>query len=322
MRKRCAVLPLFAFLFSSCDQPFTPKAPFVSRPVVTCIVAGDGYGYTATATVAKTYDVPGLDPMSNTTDPFDTSAVVIVTVAGAPNTLKLRKSGRADTSRYTTKEYRFQGAGVLPYFSGGGLKLTITTGSGTRLTSATTVPQPRLVETDYEFVAGVTANTVQPQWTFNWDNGQRDDRLYFPRMLLSYQIIDGNATVYKNVEIPLTYVEKDGKRIPVYPSFTRRLELSYDFAAMTEAIAAISDGDSVKSRYKIGMLSFTLVEYDVHLSNYYSSSHGYLDQYSIRVDESTYSNVSGGIGIFGSYYTNERLYEMKTQYIRSFGYQK
>jgi hypothetical protein len=321
MRIPVGLLPLLALFLLSCEEPFTPKAPFESRPVVTCIVSGNILGYSVSASVAKTYDVGSLNPLDNRLDPFDTSAVVSLLLSGDKFLLKLTKSKRSDTTRYTTPQYLFSSGGLLPYFSAGGISMTVATGSGGKLSATTVVPRERPIETSYDFVGGVTAWTVQPLWTFDWDSGQRDDHLYFPKMLLSYQIINGASALNKQLEIPLRYIIRDGKTVPVYPSFTRNLKLDYAFSALETAIASISEGDSVKSRYKIGMLAFTLVEYDVNLSNYYSSSHGYLDEYSIRVDETTYSNINGGIGIFGSYYTSKLLYEMKPQFIRSFGYQ-
>jgi hypothetical protein len=269
-------------------------------------------------TVSKTYDVPGLDPMANTVDPFDPAAVVTVTLDKVTDKQRLFKMDRADQSRYTSKEYVFRDNGL--FHSYGVYWLSVTTGKGEKLSASTTVPMYRTIESSYQFVAGVTAVTTDPQWTFNWDNNQKDDHLYFPRLRLAYKIFYADSTVNETVDIPLTYVEKDGKKTPVYPSFTRKFSVTYDFSAMTTAIASISEGDTVKSRYQLGWLHFTLVEYDLNLSNFYSSMHGYLDEYSVRVDETTYSNISGGIGVFGSWFVNSIPYQMKTAYVRSFGY--
>jgi len=320
MNKPVLLLPLLALLLGSCTESFTPKVDFVPKPVVTCLVAGSETGFTVAATVAQTYDVPFLDPLENRTDPFDTSAVVALTLNGDAYPLKLTRSKRIDTMRYSTPVYRFTSSGPLPNFSTGKFSLSVTTAGGERLSGSSTMPRHRTIETSYNFVAGVTAQTTDPLWKFSWDEGQRDDRLYFPKMVLSYQVINGTSTVNKSVEIPLRVIDQGGKNVAVYPSFTRNLSLEYDFAALEWALVSISDGDPEKGRYTIGMLTFTLVEYDVHLSNYYASSHGYLDEYSIRVDETVYSNVSGGIGIVGAYFTNRLPFEMKVQYIRSFGY--
>lgn len=321
MKRLLLALPCLALIAAACEEPFTPKAPFTPKPVVTCIISGNNKGFSATATVATTYDVSGLDPLENRTDPFDTNAVVMLTIGGDNDTLKLGRSKRADTSRYTTKEFKYSLGGTLPYYNTGSIALTVKMGDGRRVSASCTAPRGRVIESSYQFVAGVTARTTDPLWTFDWNNEQRDDHLYFPKLQLAYQVAGPKGAVYKTVEIPMRYLDKDGKHVPVYPSFTRDLKISYDFAALERAVASISEGDTLKSRYTIGMLTFTLIEYDLHLSNYYASSHGYLDEYSIRVDETTYSNLSGGIGIFGWAFTNQLPFEMNSRFIKSFGYQ-
>lgn len=325
MRSRLFVSGLaaiLALLVLSCEEPFTPKAPFVPRPVVICIISATEhngvYLMPVSATVARTYDVAGLDPMANTIDPFDTAAVVSVTVGNVNDQLRLFKLPRADAGRYTTKEFRFQDHGLFHMY--GVYTLSVTTGKGEQLRATTTVPPRRMIGTSYQFPAGVTPITTNPHWTFDWNDEQRNDHLYFPKLLLQYQVITPESTVDKKLEIPLTYVEKDGKKVPVYPSFTRDLSVTYDFSAMATAIESIAEVDTVKSHYKIGWLYFQLIEYDTNLSNFYASSHGYLDAYSIRVDESTYTNVTGGVGVFGSSFFNNIFFEMKLQYIRSLGY--
>ncbi|MGE5314609.1 MAG: DUF4249 family protein [Acidobacteriota bacterium] len=321
MKQSWLLLPLLSLWLCACEEPFSPKAPFEPRTVVTCIVSTQGgYPY-ITATVSQTYDVEGMDPMTNTKDPCDTSAVVRVTIDGIKYLLQRKSAVRRDSSRYHTREYRYDGVGALSALGSRTMVLEVTTGEGRKLSAATKLPIAKTVDDDYRFPTGVTAETVQKKWTFSWDDGgQEGDELYFPQMLLYYSI-EGDTGYSRTAEIPLTYIEKDRKQIPVYPTHTREKKISYDFAALSRAIASISAGDSIKSRYHIQTLSFTLIQFDDHLSRYYASMHGYLDAYSIRVDETTYSNINGGIGIFGSYVWNYRTYPLKEQYIRSFGYQ-
>jgi hypothetical protein len=47
---------------------------------------------------------------------------------------------------------------------------------------------------------------------------------------------------------------------------------------------------------------------------------GYLDRYSVRTDERVYSNINGGIGIFGSRMDSDYSYPMDRKYVESFGY--
>ena len=61
--------------------------------------------------------------------------------------------------------------------------------------------------------------------------------------------------------------------------------------------------------------------YDPHLSRYYTSLYGNANDYSIRTDPAFYSNINGGIGIFGSQTLSSFDYLFDLLYVRSFGYQ-
>jgi len=44
-----------------------------------------------------------------------------------------------------------------------------------------------------------------------------------------------------------------------------------------------------------------VIQTDEHLYKYYSVVNGFQDQYSIRVDQPNYTNIQGGLGVFGSF---------------------
>ena len=85
-------------------------------------------------------------------------------------------------------------------------------------------------------------------------------------------------------------------------------------------MAAISEGDSDKSRYEVLGFDFDLVEFDFALSRYYASINGSLDQLSIRLDETVYSNIAHGYGVFGTSMANSMLFPVNATYAASFGY--
>ena len=85
-------------------------------------------------------------------------------------------------------------------------------------------------------------------------------------------------------------------------------------------IKEISAGDTAKSYYRLDGVDFSLYQFDDALSKYYSSVHGSLDDYSIRVDQSVYTNISGGLGIFGCRALTANSWKMNSAYAHSFGY--
>ena len=105
-----------------------------------------------------------------------------------------------------------------------------------------------------------------------------------------------------------------------YPGYTYDSSVSYDYSAIDTAMARISQGDTSKSSYIFRYIYFSVMDFDEELSKYYSSAHGSLDAYSIRLDESVYSNIKGGIGIFGSKHAVGTFWSLDPNYIHQFGY--
>ena len=87
-------------------------------------------------------------------------------------------------------------------------------------------------------------------------------------------------------------------------------------------MAQISVSEPDKTLFKVGYPSFELITLEGNLANYYSISNGYLDDVSIRLDEGEYSNIKGGLGIFGASNYNKTTYTFDEDYVLSFGYRR
>jgi hypothetical protein len=84
--------------------------------------------------------------------------------------------------------------------------------------------------------------------------------------------------------------------------------------------AGIGAGVTDKSTIRTQAIVLTIIECDLSLSRYYSSVNGYMDQFSVRLDERTYSNIRGGDGIVGSATTTSFTYPVNARYAAHFGY--
>jgi hypothetical protein len=82
----------------------------------------------------------------------------------------------------------------------------------------------------------------------------------------------------------------------------------------------ISEGDPDKERYKILSLMIEITVLDHNLSSFYSAGRLQSDGYSITVDQADYTNITGGLGIFGSYIKRVSAIRISRDYIMSFGY--
>jgi hypothetical protein len=309
---------------TGCEEFVNPKVDVKSIPVLYCIISTLAENSRAMPEVVLTrvYHVEGLDPSANRTDPAIDSADVTLSFRGVSYRMKEASMRRTDTSRYSTKQ-SFYWVDLPSVNPGDTLSVFVRTPQGEVLTAGTSIPQGQSIKTSIEFPAGFTTLVnkfnVGSSWTLTWTEGE--DHIFFPKLRVWYRKYTDTVRIIYSQEIPLSYVRRNGVGVPVYASYQWSNSASYELSSFDSAMAQISAGDPNKHQYKIDYMIFSLTECDRSLSRYYSSVRGYLDDYSVRLDESIYTNVSGGIGVFGSSRTTSVNYPVDLGYIRSFGYQ-
>jgi hypothetical protein len=316
------ILCLSLFFPAGCAQTIAPKEEFREQYVLQAFVQGgmDRAPMTMNALIARTYDVDGFDPSLNTTDPSIDGAVVIVRVWSRRDTLKEWRRVSKDSSRYGTIQRYYSGTIQTPW-PGDPVYLSARLPNGKELTVQTTIPQPLLVQPDYIFSRGrITKANIPPavnRWTVNWKgDASAMDHAFFPRLQILYSRRVNAVDVEGAVFVPMTFVDKEA----VYPTFIFGSSCSFDFAAIDSALAQLSAGDPQKTEYKIRGAVFEVMEFDDPLSKYYSSINGALDPYSVRINNPVFSNVGGGVGIFGSSFINQYICDLDTALVTPFGY--
>ncbi|MCX6151809.1 MAG: DUF4249 family protein [Ignavibacteriales bacterium] len=329
-------LPLFiiaitlSFLNISCEENFSPKEDFKERNILYCIIAVDQYLYYPLYPIVmltKTYDNPTYTPpKDNKTAPSISGAQIRLKINGIGNgysfledTLDSREFKPYMPEIY----YKLADAAGLTLTYGAALSLSITLPDGKILEAKTRIPSSKGFEYSYPFYHGITTLIDQWRWGKSWiiSWNAQEGNLYFPKLIMYYT--KNSIPPPKNsfiIEIPMRYIKKANGNLPVYPSYSRESSVSYDYSAIDSLMVQISAGDPDKSDYLIDIVKFELLEFDYNLSNYYSSLNGYLDDYSIRLDESTYTNVSGGIGILGTSLISSEYFFFDKKYVESFGY--
>lgn len=314
----------FAWL-SACDQPFSPKTEFENLPVLQSVVETN---FLETSTwvfvvLGTTYDVLGFNPSNNSIDPTVQGAVVTIRVKDNTYEMFETSTPREDTSRYSNRlrHYR-KGLKIRP---GDTLYVEATLPDGRHVTASTRMPQRIAYDTNYDITGGlstfINAYNYGPVFQFFWNEPHGERHVYFMKITLLYQRkIDDETTMMMVEEVPLRIVERNGTKEPLYPVYTFEPKFEFTFEAFDWVMTKIGEGVEKKSDITVLWYSLSIVEFDVHLSRYYASTKGSLDSYSVRLDEFIYSNVHGGIGIFGSSYLN--LYELPIDpaYAKKFGY--
>jgi hypothetical protein len=312
------ILPLLG-----CEEFVNPKVEVKGVPVLHCIIPTSGEGANAfvEAELTRVYDVDGLDPSVNKSDPFIPGAEITLFYRTKSYIMREGSSPRRDTSRYSTRQ-RFYWATLPPLSGGDSVALVAKVPTGEVLTASVIVPQWQYFETSIEFASGFTTQVnrfnIGESWTFTWN--EEEDHIFFPRMILSYHKLDSVQTRYA-WEVPLSYLVRNGVGTPVFPSYQWSNSASYALSSFDTVMTQISADDPEKLQYKIDFLTFSLIECDRSLSRYYSSVRGYLDEYSVRLDESVFTNINGGIGVFGSYRASSINFSVNLAYVHLFGYQ-
>jgi len=310
---------LLGFFSLSCEEDFNPKTDFREEQVLTCIVATKSQAYTAYLT--NLYDVEGTNPMKNPIDPVISGAQVTMLYNGRTFLFSEDTLKSTSGSRYSSKAIVYRGAGDK---IGGhdSLYVIARLANGKVLRGATKTPDDKTFELSYPFASGFSTKINQFLWGTQWqiDWLKTDDNLFIPKLYAIYEIDSAGIVKLKQQELPMRYVKKGDTRVPVYPLPTRATSILYSYSAIDSAVAAIGKNLSDKTKIKLLRISFTLVELDEHLTKYYLSTNGYLDQFSIRIDETVYGNVKNGLGIVASYNNNQLDFRVKQEYAQLFGY--
>jgi hypothetical protein len=317
----CIVCAMLAW--SGCDQSFTPKVSSGNRYFVFCIINTTPRGSGAqVALVDRMYDVEGLIPSMNTVDPFVHDSRLTLGVRGKYYAFEPDTSIRRDTSRYNTPLYYYTLRGVT-LVGQDAILLRVVLPDSTLLTGSTVIPPYRPTSSTPEFPSGVTTLVDRENegdaWILDWEGVATEEHLFFPRLSLTWYVVD-SVTTYHSTSVPLRYVRSGDNYVPVYATVQSGTSIRVELDALDRFMQGIGSAIEDKSTIHLQSLSLNIVEYDTPLSRYYSSVNGYMDEFSVRLDERTYTNVQGGDGIFGAAYSTSFSYSIERHFAAKFGY--
>ena len=306
--------------FISCDDQVNPKTDFKEVYALNCIIKGDT-SYQI-ATISRSYDVSGYNPMINTTDPFIAGATVKVFYNDSVFVFRDTSVARTNDPRYTTPIHFYYNTKLRPEYTKpiaiqavlpDGKVLTAQTQTYSLnlfyFSSASTVIPPE----------GLFSNAIQFSWGYlSQTNTNKAINYYAPELIISYAKIVNGARVEMQKKVPTHY---SNDQLPLYPPVQANINsMSFENAAIDKAMAEISEGDADKQNYIIEKATFRLFVLDKNLSIYYAAQKTFLDEFSIRFNEPDFTNIDGGLGIFGTYNVRQMDLKIKDAYILSFGY--
>jgi hypothetical protein len=315
MKKKILFVLVSLLFFISCDKNFSPYGEFKDKYIFTSIIRSDST--LQVATLFHNYKPDGYDPYTYTEDSQVKGADIRVLYDDSVFVFRDSSVARIDTSRYHFPfsfyyNNKFKVAPKKP------IEVEVLLQNGKRLRAASVIPADiRFQDKSAVIVPPVGSNFIQ----FFWDD--QGEGIYFkPYLAVRYKVNENGNIVEKEKEIPLRFVEQNGEFKPIYPTALNLAIVSYQQDAVDRILQEISADDPNKSNYSIYQkIKFTVAAYDLPLSRYVSSTGKSLDDLTVTIDVADYSNIDGGLGIFGTFvkknYDKIKFYD---QYINSFGY--
>ena len=314
IRKILGCIFVSIFLIS-CEEDFNPYGEYVEKYAFTCILKSDESSQTAT--LFKSYRPDGFDPYTYTTDPSIKGADIRVWYNDSVFVFRDTSVTREDTTRYKTP-FSFYYNDQFTVSNRKTIELEVLLSNGKRLRSSSTTPGQIVFDNNSEVVIPpVGKNIVQITW-----NTLDEGTFFLARMALRYKQNINGEIVEKEMDIPISYVSQENESTPVYPSPGASATIVYNMDAVTRVLQEISENDPNKGNFSIYQnLIFNLIAYDIPASRYISSTGGSIDDLTVSVDVSDYTNIGGGFGLFATYYKkNYTRLRFLEDYIESFGY--
>jgi hypothetical protein len=308
-------LPASLFLFSlSCEESFSPIGDFEEKYTLNCVLNGNS-GFQE-ATLTATYFADGKDPFTNQTDPVVKDAIIKIWLN--PDTVVIMKDSTiSDTSlnRYNTPKYFYYIENFKPDFDQE-LRIEAQLATGQRLIGTTSTPkQVEFNRRSDSMLPMDNKDIVELSWI-----AKEADLYYYPSLTFSYEKeINGIRTEHVE-KIPARFIEFEGKTIPFYPRASESPAVIFERSAIIKVLTDISEGIDKGSIYLNVQAELEVTVLDKNLKSYYQASIDGLDQFTVRLDGSDFTNISGGLGVFGSYLKISRTIPISEKLITSLGY--
>ncbi len=298
----------------SCDQTLNPKGEYTEKYVLNCVLRGDT-SYQV-AVLSHSYNVIGFDPYANTKDPAITGADIRLWYNDSVFVFRDTVVERIGEARYndSLRVYYLNNVNLLfdkP------VEIEALLPNGRRLRSSTTTAKEIIFDNQNssKVIPPVNTSLVQVSW-----NGQSDAAYFLPRFNVTwYKKVNGQSERHV-MEIPVGYDVQGEQYTPVYPRPSFQNAVFYDPEVVKLALESISGGDPDKSNYSVLINNqISVFGLDQNLGRYYSANLQEND-FTVRLDETDYSNIDGGFGVFGSYSIKKYDIRFTPEFLTELGY--
>lgn len=298
---------VLAAVLYSCEENLNPYGEFKEKFVLNCIIHGDTTYQVATITKSI-----GPGESGGINNNFVEDAYVRIwsgdKVGLFRDTTVFDSSENNEIKYYFAKDFKpnekseIEIQAILP--------------NGRKLIAKSTVPEKVTILND---ISDFNITSETDSLKIFWQTLE-DRPVFSVRMRIGFYHLENNKFVSKSILVPQKFIEKDNKKYPIYPGLTDYPAFEIDLNTISETMRLISGDDVNKSDYAITNAVLEILLLDKELSKYYYTVNRAFDSYSIKLDETDYSNIQGGLGIFGVTIRNNWRMKFSREYVESFGY--
>lgn len=302
---------LFAILFfAGCEDDLNPFADAEETFILNCVLKNDRPFQSAY--FSTSYFVDNFDPLSNTEDHSIKDAYIRIffddSVKIFSDTLLTASNDESSTTSYFHNNFFT--------YPDTDYELEAILNDGRKITATTTTPKEvRFLPTGDTLIPPVNSNTVGVSWSSPNEQHYTAARFKF----IYFKNENGNQVRYEK-EVPRAVIYENGEYEEYFPEPSYDSYIEVEMNAFDKALEEISEGDPNKENYTILAFIVEILIYDRNLTAYYASKAELGESFSITTNESDYSNIDGGRGIFGSFIKQRKAIKFSLDYINSFGY--
>jgi len=255
--------------------------------------------------VSTNYDVPGFDPSQNRTEKDVVGAQVSIAVTSASFTCRDTLFPRPDTSRYTAPIRAYVASPFRPE-PGKRYNLTVSSIELGTVTSAVTLPDRPSISLSPGELAVDRPDQFDPRSYFYLRTTLSPSaKGSLCQLFVDYQIQRDTSWTDGRTEVPfLINVDTLGIWIATYPQLTRvtgnATGITYkNYTYKRTLIRVLEQYPHNKVLFKRVVLRVFQCEQGFY--DYFNTVNGFSDRVSIRVDQPDYTDIKGGMGVFGAY---------------------
>ena len=305
----CAVL----LSASGCNENFDPRGALDRKLVIFSVLSSDRD--MQFVRVQSDYMPPGYDPLGYVADHSLDNVSVRITEYGRFYELRDTLVWTSDTSRYKFPIRTYFLDSFTP-LRGRAYRVVVHASSYREVNVGVTVPDRAKISLG----AGSSEILDRPDklpvgaYMSYLVQLSKVTKGYIARFYVYYDVLKQNEWYEEAVEVPITAANSDNFTItfPRYPrmmpaSSTSQASILYRNAYYKWTINKVND------RYKSTQVIFkwivlVVLQADQNLYEYYFSTHGEQDPYSIRLDEPLGSRAGTGVGVVGAYGLDSLVY--------------